>query len=846
MADAETLGDEVEEAQPSRGGLVAHCAVCGRVLTLTKAGLVRTHGPVANRCPGSRTPPDASGDSPTPTEDVQVSRLTTQREEACSQRPLLKPWVKPIRRIPRASREPAAKKLASVIEAVVANPASVPAWDRLLHFSSRCLWAPTRGGRRWNLARAINDQIRTESDPVPSPSPEYPHSHRKHRKVRDPLESLAALVASKLEEGDFKGAVRLACSEDSVASMNDSTLDALRRKHPPPHPDSQMPSPPGEPSCYPTISEEAVILAIRSFPKGSAGGPDGLLPQHLKDMTGASAESGGPVLLSALTSLVNIILQGKVPMAVRPLFFGANLTALTKKDGGVRPIAVGCTLRRLAAKTAGRYIMDAMGLLLAPRQLGYGTALGCEAAVHASRLYLSNLQPGQVILKLDFENAFNCIRRDKMLQAVSNLAPELAPFVLASYSEPSTLFWGGTSLGSSEGVQQGDPLGPLLFCLTIHKLTSQLESKFCLFYLDDETLGGDAEQVLLALLSVEQGAKELGLSLNHGKCEVISKDPAATGVLLASAPNLQVTDPDFATLLGSPLGSIDSINESIRDKVESLRILGDRLEHLHTQDSLLLLRHPLAIPRLSYTLRTSPCFLPPEIQAFDDLLKSITGSITNNSLHISDSTWTQASLPVKHGGLGIRSAAQLAPSAFLASAAGSSTLVAQIIPTHLKQSPIVARDEALSCWSQGHNNPPPPDSVSHCQREWDFPRVKASAQALLEEAPDARSRARLLATGRKESGAWLNALPVSTLGLRMDDETARVAVGLRLGTPLCRPHECSNCGTMVDDLATHGLSCRFSEGRHPQQAAVNCIIQRGIDFSQGSLQVGTNRAVQVG
>ena len=262
--------------------------------------------------------------------------------------------------------------------------------------------------------------------------------------------------------------------------MNDSTLDALRRKHPPPHPDSQRPSPPGEPSCYPTISEEAVTLAIRSFPKGSAGGPDGLLPQHLKDMTGASAESGGPVLLSALTSLVNIILQGKVPRAVRPLFFGANLTALTEKDGGVRPIAVGCTLRRLAAKTAGRCIMEAMGLLLAPCQLGYGTALGCEAAVHASRLYLSNLQPGQVILKLDFENALNCIRRDKMLQAVSNLAPELAPFVLASYSEPSTLFWGETSLRSSEGVQQGDPLGPLLFCLTIHKLTSQLESEFCL------------------------------------------------------------------------------------------------------------------------------------------------------------------------------------------------------------------------------------------------------------------------------------------------------------------------------------------------------------------------------
>ena len=127
----------------------------------------------------------------------------------------------------------------------------------------------------------------------------------------------------------------------------------------------------------------------------------------------------------------------------------------------------------------------------------------------------------------------------------------------------------------------------------------------------------------------------------------------------------------------------------------------------------------------------------------------------------------------------------------MASVAGSATLVAQIIPTHLEQFPIVARDEALSCWSQRHNDPSPPDSVSHSQREWDSPRVKASSQALLEDILDARSRARLLAAGRKELGAWLNTLPVSTLGLRMDDKIARIAVGLRLGTPLCCPHECS-------------------------------------------------------
>ena len=38
---------------PSR----AHCAVCHRIMPVTRAGLVRVHGPVGNRCPGSRNRP---------------------------------------------------------------------------------------------------------------------------------------------------------------------------------------------------------------------------------------------------------------------------------------------------------------------------------------------------------------------------------------------------------------------------------------------------------------------------------------------------------------------------------------------------------------------------------------------------------------------------------------------------------------------------------------------------------------------------------------------------------------------------------------------------------------------
>ena len=51
-----------------------------------------------------------------------------------------------------------------------------------------------------------------------------------------------------------------------------------------------------------------------------------------------------------MTSFVNLVSSHKLPAEVHPIFGGASLIALRKKDGGVRPIAVGLTLRRLVAK----------------------------------------------------------------------------------------------------------------------------------------------------------------------------------------------------------------------------------------------------------------------------------------------------------------------------------------------------------------------------------------------------------------------------------------------------------------------------------------------------------------
>ena len=71
-------------------------------------------------------------------------------------------------------------------------------------------------------------------------------------------------------------------------------------------------------------------------------------------------------------------------------------------------------------------------------------------------------------------------------------------------------------------MQQGDPLGPLLFCLCIHDLGSKLLSELACFYLDDGTLGcGCVEALVHDLDVVKQIGDSIGLSLNAAKSEVL-------------------------------------------------------------------------------------------------------------------------------------------------------------------------------------------------------------------------------------------------------------------------------------------------------------------------------------
>ena len=791
MADIEGESESHPIFQPS-------CSVCLRQIAVTNAGLVRQHGPVTSWCPGSRRPPAFLSSTGSQQHPQQQLLEAPRQEELAS--PPSEPSLPP-----RVSGK------------IIKNDHT--SWVRLLRFSERCLRHPGRGGCRRSLATAVNRKLRDEADPPPSLRPS---AMRNLPRTNDSATILAARVSAKLEEGDFRGAVRLASSDDTLVPINEATFEALKAKHPPSHPQTALP-PVNDNLQISIVTVEEIIQAIHSFPKSSAGGPDGLRPQHLKDMM--SVDISCLDLLPNLTSFVQLVLEGRTPQSIQPFFFGANLTAIQKKGGGIRPIAVGCTLRRLSAKVAGGRVLKEMGNLLAPQQLGFGVRGGGEAAVHAVRLFLHDLDPSKSVLKLDFKNAFNSIYRDKMLEAVIQHVPQIYPFVHSAYSSVSSLFWWDKTIQSAEGVQQGDLLGPLLFCLSIHHIVSHLESELSLFYLDDGTLGGETDKLLRDLEMVEREGVKIRLQLNSQKSEIICANPESANFFQSSLPGALVVNTAKATLLGSPIGDVYSISESLTAKVEMLQRMGERLQCLSSHDAILL-KHSFALPKLLYSLRTAPCFLSPVQKDYDDVLRSTLSAITNIHFGVDDPSWTQATLPVKMGGLGIRSAVQLAPSAFLASAAATSDLVHLIVPPYLQSLSIPNVDEAKDLWSLGHGQSPPEVTSQHQQRAWDIPKMSALAESLLENAPDPRARARLLASATKESGAWLNALPISSLGLRMDNDTIRVAAGLRLGAPLCMPHSCHHCGEEVDCLAMHGLSYRWSEGRHHRHAAVNDIIHR--------------------
>jgi hypothetical protein len=85
----------------------------------------------------------------------------------------------------------------------------------------------------------------------------------------------------------------------------------------------------------------------------------------------------------------------------------------------------------------------------------------------------------------------------------------------------------------------------------------------------------------------------------------------------------------------------------------------------------------------AYLFRTAPCTDSPELLLYDGVLRE--SLIPNQYIDLDDHRWSQALLPVRWSGLGIRRVISLAPSAYMASAASTAELTSSLLPTQLRE-----------------------------------------------------------------------------------------------------------------------------------------------------------------
>ena len=354
---------------------------------------------------------------------------------------------------------------------------------------------------------------------------------------------------------------------------------------------------------------------------------------------------------------------------------------------------------------------------------------------------------------------------------------------------PILLWWsiyslfGEDTISSEEGVQQGNPLGPLFFCATIQPLLANSDCEFVAGYLDDIGLGDEVSHLASRVEWLEGEARTLGLSLNHSKCEVLGLEASHRPTWVASGLNFALTDGPGAVFLGSPL-SAEGADTALRACGKTLTELAPRLSKLSAHEAFYLLKVCFCLPKLNYLLRTSLAFLSPQCMELDSIMRDLLSATLNVSLE--GDLGVQASLPVRHGGLGVRSVVAVTPSAFLASSAAASALLERLLPTSCQSLPDPRLVEALSSWQLLGASPPPQGADASRQRSWDDPICKATFNRLFQLA-DWTSQARLLAVSAPDSGAWIQTLPCKNLGLHLTDREVRVAVGLRLGAPLVTP-----------------------------------------------------------
>ena len=294
------------------------------------------------------------------------------------------------------------------------------------------------------------------------------------------------------------------------------------------------------------------------------------------------------------------------------LFFSAAMTALQKKDGGVRGIATGTSFRRLVAKTLARQFGAAVEATCAPFQFALSPRAGVDCVGHAGRV-ATDQNTEATVLSIDGVGAYDHVLRSLMMSKLRDTPSlqGLLPVVRAVYSRPSCYKWRDSS-------------------------------------------------------GTRELSEHAGIQLNEGKTRVWNR----AGV---RPPHMEVLGPEVwneegVKILGTPIGSDRFIEAVTEERLTEERRLWDALAWVPDLQSAWQMLLQCAGPRCHHFLRTVPPDQSARYAVGHDLgmrraMESVLGSLPGTKRQ-KECAHELATLPLRLGGLGLRSARRMAPAAF--------------------------------------------------------------------------------------------------------------------------------------------------------------------------------------
>jgi hypothetical protein len=423
-------------------------------------------------------------------------------------------------------------------------------------------------------------------------------------------------------------------------------------------------------------------------------------------------------------------------------------------------------------------------------------------------------------MKVEFRNAFNTIDREVFLSDVKEHFPQIYNWVSYCYRQPAALIFGGEEIRSESGVQQGDPLGPFLISLALHRLVKKIDAAvpgldLHLWYLDDGTIIADEEKVAAVFEVISLHAPDIGLQLNAAKTELWWPSGERNAPDFPSSDVKWIHD-DGIELLGSPIGSDPFIHSFLCRKLSQLRDLHCKLLALNdSQVQLCIYRCCLGFGKLNHLLRTSPPAAIASVVPFiDELLRSTLCQIMGSD-DIENRSWEQATLPIRLGGLGILSASDLSEPAHIASVTETLSLVSCLV--HLPDAVLLAEQRALRQLTELNSRTRSDFSIKDLRSGRQGQRLLSSAvwstrsQALLESG-DLRSKARLLGTRMPHAADFLKAAPIPGYEQRVSSSAVfQMMIKRFLGVPLIAEplSACRACEqNVMDRFGDHAMVCR--------------------------------------